>query len=108
MDRKWLIAILGLFTSQAWCSQDPTAPLNWAAQAQTDVKPKVVRAALPNLQAIVCTDGQTCAATLAGKAVLVGEKINGYRIKSIESDAVILSRGGQQWTLELFSLDVKQ
>lgn len=109
MDKKWLFAALMVMSTSAWSAQDPTAPLGWEAQSPSSVKPKQkARPPLPSLQAIVCSGEKSCAATLSGKVKLVGETISGYRINHVDSDAVILSRGGQQWKLELFSVEVKQ
>jgi len=105
---KWLIAVFMLFATNAWSAQDPTAPLGWTKQEQPSAKPKKVRPPLPRLQAIVCLDEKNCSATLSGEVRLVGELINGYRLNQVDSDAVILSRGKQQWKLELFSMEVKQ
>lgn len=109
MDRKWLFAVFMLISTTVWSAQDPTAPLGWEAQRPTGEKPKQkVRPPLPELQAIVCSGEQHCLATLSGQVRGRGEKINGYRINQVQSDAVILSLGEQQWKLELFSMEIKQ
>lgn len=99
-----MVAMLVGLSSQAWASQDPTAPLGW--QAPVKKKP-VVRARLPQLQAIVCGGPGGCVAILNGVSVAPGERVNGYTLAEIRDGSVIVSRGGRQWRLELFADDIK-
>ena len=108
MVKTWFTALSVLLATNVWSAQDPTAPLGWETLPQVNSKPKTVRPSLPKLQAIVCLGEYSCSATLSGKVMLEGEKINGYRVNRVGSEAVILSRGDQQWKLELFSMEVKQ
>tara|TARA_Y100001956_G_scaffold82830_1_gene106004 strand:+ start:15063 stop:15386 length:324 start_codon:yes stop_codon:yes gene_type:complete len=107
-----VVRVLSLFlligASSGWASQDPTAPLNWKKTEPEKVEKARVVYPLPTLQSIVCRENAECKAILSGKVVDVGQRINGYLVKKIESERVVLSRGGRQWKLELFSLDIKQ
>ncbi len=108
MARVWIIALLVAWSTSAFSSQDPTAPLGWQAPKTQTVKPRVIRKPLPKLQSIVCVDEASCRAILNGQVVLAGEQVNGYQVKKIESEVVTISRNGKQWKLNLFSLEVKK
>lgn len=107
MANKLLISLLG-FSCAAFAQQDPTAPLGWQKAPESKPVKKVVRHKVPTLQSIVCGEQSECYAILNGKALSAGEKINGYQLNSIQSGYVTVARGGKQWKLEMFPLEVKQ
>lgn len=107
MAKFLLVTLLSGLSVSAWASQDPTAPLGWQKPKQSQTAPKVVRYSVPSLQSIVCVDANQCRAILSGKVVVAGESVSGYRVSRIEPEVVTLTRGGKQWKLELFSLDIK-
>lgn len=98
-----LLCIALAFSGHAIANNDPTAPLGFAPQAKTSAAPQ---AALPQLQSILCR--QTCNAIVNDEVVETGDSIAGYRITAISESVVKLARGGQNWELSLFSLDIKQ
>lgn len=98
---------LMLLCSSAYAVQDPTAPLGWVKPEQTN-KVVQVKHHLPTLHSIVCQSAQTCIAILNSDVVGIGETVRGYTVTQIAPDAVTLTRGAKQWTLELFNLDVKE
>lgn len=109
MVRAFLFATL-MIASNANAEQDPTAPLGWMVpkeQAAQPAKKKAVHYRLPTLQSIVCKSDLPCYAILNDQILAQGESIRGYRIKTIAPEYVSLQRGGKQWKLELFSLDIK-
>lgn len=108
MVRVCLLVLMTLWSVSAMSSQDPTAPIGWQASPTVAAKPKVVRKPLPKLQSIVCSDEKSCRAILDGQVVVIGEKVSGYQIKKIEPEVVTVARNGKQWSLTLFSLDVKK
>ncbi|WP_232055086.1 MSHA biogenesis protein MshK [Vibrio taketomensis] len=103
-----LILMLLAFTPLVWASQDPTAPLNWQKAPVTTTTKKVVSARVPNLQSIVCGENKSCSATLNGRNMSIGESIDGFSVKQINADYVMVTRGSKQWKLELFPLEIKQ
>ncbi|WED21549.1 MSHA biogenesis protein MshK [Vibrio sp. JC009] len=104
-----LLCALLPFASLA--QKDPTAPLDWA-QSKSQQKEKGVakrRFPLPSLQSIICESGNLkCYAIINNELVKSSDSISGYRVRSITSESVTVSRGGKQWTLELFPQDIKQ
>lgn len=102
------VLFVTVFSASCWAAQDPTAPLGWEKPKQTQAKKNAVVYRVPTLQSIVCSDNSTCKAILNGKVVATGETVSGYKVTRIESERVTVSRGGKQWNLELFSLDIKQ
>ncbi|CAK4069691.1 MULTISPECIES: hypothetical protein [Vibrio] len=105
---RFFAFLLLVNTSLAWAQQDPTAPLNWQKPKVAQPAKKPVSYRLPKLQSIVCVADVPCKAILNGEVVMAGERVSGYYVNNIESERVVLSRKGKQWTLELFSLDIKQ
>ncbi|WP_117236127.1 MSHA biogenesis protein MshK [Vibrio maerlii] len=93
-------------TFSTMASQDPTAPLGWAAPVEKSQPKKVVRYSLPQLQSIVCGQAR-CNAIMNGAVVSQGEQIRGYRVVSINSESVTLNRNGKHWTLSVFAKDIK-
>ncbi|WGV99970.1 MSHA biogenesis protein MshK [Vibrio sp. YMD68] len=88
--------------------QDPTAPLGWQKKdpsTSTVKKPVVYR--LPRLKSIACDHVNRCNAVLNNSVVETGDKLNGYQVRQITDEKVTLVRGSKLWTLELFSLDIK-
>lgn len=100
--------VSGVFLSGAVyaATQDPTAPLGWAAPTVPKSNSKSAAPKLPKLQSIMCVE--RCQAVVNDQVVTQGDKINGYHIRHITPEYVTLSRGGKRWQLELFSLDIKQ
>lgn len=100
-------SMVGIFflilVTQAWAESDPTKPLAWMQPQQ---QKKVVTKPLPKLDSIICTT--QCSAVIGGEVVSSGDDIDGYRVRQIESSKVVIARGKQQWTLELYSQDIKQ
>ena len=88
-------------------SQDPTAPLGWQSPQQSKAT-IIKRKPVPKLQSIVCEEAAGCSAIINGQVVLAGEQVNGYKVSQIKPEVVTLVRGGKQWKLNLFSLEVKQ
>ncbi len=107
MGRYILIAVLLASSQCVSASQDPTAPLGWQNAKQRKAK-TAAQPRPPQLQSIVCNGESACKATLSDQVVVAGESVRGYRVNNIKPESVVLSRGGKQWTLELFSLDIKQ
>lgn len=108
MVKVCLSALLLIFATQVMAAQDPTAPLGWQQPKQGSHSAAVKRKPLPKLQSIICNDGSVCSAIVNGRVVSVGEHISGYKISQIKPEVVTLVRGGKQWKLNLFSLEVKQ
>ncbi|MCK6262259.1 MSHA biogenesis protein MshK [Vibrio sp. ZSDE26] len=88
--------------------QDPTAPLGWEKPAESkSTTQKTVIYRLPTLKSIACDQTKRCNAVLNNTVVKKGDKLNGYQVRQISDDKVTLVRGSRLWTLELFSLDIK-
>ncbi|MEJ2763881.1 MSHA biogenesis protein MshK [Photobacterium sp. MCCC 1A19761] len=96
--------VLAALAGPGWAAQDPTAPFGWQAPAQTK---SVVRARLPQLQAVVCGGPGGCLAILNNAPVALGERISGYTLADIREGTVTLSRGEKRWRLEVFADDIK-
>lgn len=98
--RFW--GVLLIISWRVAAAQDPTEPLSWMnpSQAKQVVKP------VPTLNSIICSPD--CSAIINGEIVSQNDVINGYKIKSISASAVVLVRGKQEWTLDLYSQDIKQ
>ncbi|EGA71786.1 MSHA biogenesis protein MshK [Vibrio sinaloensis DSM 21326] len=105
---RTLFFLMLTISTVSWASQDPTAPLNWVKPEQTQPTKKRISQPLPKLQSIVCIDALSCKAVINNQVRVAGERVAGYKINKIESERVVLSRGGKQWQLELFSMDIKQ
>lgn len=113
MVRRMLVLLItafgfASFSLTAAASQDPTAPLGWQKTQPSKTVTKRKSQAVPKLQSIVCTQASRCSAVINDQLVLVGERVNGYRVSHIQPEAVTLTKGGKQWRLALFSLEVKQ
>lgn len=100
-----LISVLSASWANA-ATQDPTAPLGWAAPSTAKQSVKTAAPKLPKLQSIMCVEA--CQAVVNDQVVTQGDKVSGYQVHRITPDYVTLSRGGKRWQLELFSLDIKQ
>jgi len=74
---------------------DPTAP-----DAVLTVQVPVENS-LPKL-GLIRAQGQQFLAILDGVAVKAGQRHQGYLVRQIKARSVLLERGGQQWTLQLF------
>ncbi|MGC9460548.1 hypothetical protein [Vibrio genomosp. F10] len=89
-------------------AQDPTAPLGWQKkESSTSTAKKTVVYRLPTLKSIACDHVNRCNAVLNNSVVETGDKLNGYQVRQITDEKVTLVRGSKLWTLELFSLDIK-
>ncbi|MDN3608298.1 MSHA biogenesis protein MshK [Vibrio ostreicida] len=109
MVRLLFIVLMGLsFSALATQDQDPTAPLGWKNPEDSKPKNTVPQEPVPVLHSIVCTVGEQCRVVLNSEVAQVGERVAGYKVDEINQDAVTLSRAGKQWTLALFSADLKQ
>lgn len=102
-----IYALLGWLLG-AWCLTqaaevltDPTRPLQGATGQH-----QVVKAGLPQLQAIILGQG-THHAILNGRSYHAGQQVAGYKIESIGADAVVLRRGQERHRLVLFSRKVR-
>lgn len=102
------MSALFIFSSASVAAQDPTAPLNWQKPAAQKSEKKVAKRPLPKLESIVCSGNVECKAVVSGQIVVVGDRISGYQVRNVESEYVVLSRGGKQLNLQLFALDIKQ
>lgn len=107
MVNKFFLTLLCV-SSVSFASQDPTAPLNWQPVAESKAVKKTKHYRVPKLESIVCQGEHSCSAILNGHALAVGEKINGFYLKQVKADYATITRGGKQWKLELFPLEVKQ
>ncbi|MGF1698165.1 MSHA biogenesis protein MshK [Vibrio lamellibrachiae] len=88
--------------------QDPTAPLGWEKPAKsTSTAKRTITYRLPTLKSIACDEVGRCNAVLNNSVVEKGDKLNGYQVRQISDENVTLVRGSKLWTLELFSLDIK-
>ncbi|OIQ24844.1 MSHA biogenesis protein MshK [uncultured Vibrio sp.] len=89
-------------------TKDPTAPLGWVKSEESkSTAPKRVVYKVPTLKSIACDQLGRCNAVLNDRVVTKGDKMNGYQVRQISDENVILARGSKLWTLELFSLDIK-
>lgn len=107
MVRTCFLLLVAGYSFNAVAAQDPTAPLGWQLPQHSKTT-TVKRKAVPKLQSIVCEDKGGCSAIINGQVVLAGEQISGYQVSQIKPEIVTLVRGGKQWKLKLFSLEVKQ
>ncbi len=105
---KALLIVMVCVSTPLWAAVDPTAPLNWSKPAEAKAEVKKSSYALPKLQSIVCGMAAECQAILSGKVVSKGQSVSGYRVVKVETDSVTVARANKQWTLSLFSEDVKQ
>ncbi|MEZ8825674.1 MSHA biogenesis protein MshK [Vibrio amylolyticus] len=108
----WLCLIAFSFAVHAEQTQkgstDPTAPLGWVKPLEEKSKaPKRAVYKLPTLKSIACDHLGQCNAVLNGSVVNKGDHLNGYQVRQISDEKVTLMRGSKLWTLELFSLDIK-
>lgn len=111
MVKQLVLVAIAAFVGIALPSQasdDPTAPLGWVKPAEVAVATKPKRPPLPKVQSIICHEMSPCQAVLSGKVAQRGDTVNGYRVSRIEPEHVVLARGNQQWTLSMFTLDIKQ
>ncbi|QUJ69183.1 MSHA biogenesis protein MshK [Photobacterium sp. GJ3] len=92
-----------LLSPGVMAESDPTAPLGWQAPAEK----KTVSRRLPELQGIVCPEQQRCSVILDNQLVLPGGQIQGYTLKSVKDDSVVLQRGGREWRLALYHDQIK-
>lgn len=107
VNKPWWLMMLAFIVVPASASQekDPTAPLGWMKKEQVQ---KARQVPVPMLQSIVCKGSKECYAILDGQVVESGEKVAGYHIAQVTPTQVKLKRGSKSWTLELFSLDIKE
>lgn len=79
--------------------KDPTQPLGYKAKS---TKKRVKRPALPVLQSVVVNENRK-RAIMNSKFYEVGQKINGYRLKRIDKEAVWLHYAGKSYRVSLYS-----
>lgn len=84
--------------AESWPLVDPTKPLNYKIQSVT----KAQRPALPQLQSILTNGGQR-RAILNNQLYESGQWVNGYLIKEIASDAVLLGQKKHVYKLSLYT-----
>lgn len=102
----WLLTIVIIaIPVSASQEKDPTAPLAWTTK-QPEKKTRQIP--VPELQSIVCKGTEECYAILNDQVVESGERLAGFSIIQVTPTQVELKRGPQRWTLELFSLDIKE
>ena len=105
---KFIFVVLIGYSSVIYASKDPTAPLGWQKPQEAKPAAKITEQPIPTLESIVCSEARQCKAVLSNQVALVGDTINGYTVSNIEPELVTLLKAGQQWKLELFTLDIKQ
>ena len=86
---------------------DPTKPFNWLTKKPIEHKEKKKRPYFPLLQAIKCDELNDCYAVLDDQVFTQNDVVSGYSISSITDNYVFIKRAGKQWTLSLFSQDIK-
>lgn len=104
ISQCFLIAAM-TFSGLALAGSDPTAPLGERSSQQPQ---PVEESVLPKLQAVLCAIGNPCHAVLNGQVVNVSERVNGYRVVSIEEDHVKVSKDGKNWALSVYNQQVIQ
>lgn len=97
---KRIICVFSYAVFAAVAATDPTAP-----EAMLSGEP-ALQSPLPKLS-LIRAQGKQLLAILDGVSVKTGQLHQGYLIKQISPQAVVLQRGGQQWTLQLFSPPAK-
>lgn len=107
VNKHWWLVLLAIIVMPVSSAQekDPTAPIGWTKTQQVK---KARQVPVPELQSIVCKGNDECFAILNDQVVSGGEKVAGYRVTQITPTLVELKRGKKSWTLELFSLDIKE
>lgn len=91
---KLIICGFSCCCALTWAA-DPTAP-----DAVLTV-PVALESPLPQLS-LIRMQGQQLLAILDGVAVKAGQQHQGYLVRQINARTVVLERGSQQWTLQLF------
>ncbi|MDR9825938.1 MSHA biogenesis protein MshK [Vibrio sp. FNV 38] len=108
MVKQLLWVTLASLSFGCYATQDPTAPLGWAAPAKTTAPTKRTYR-VPKLNSIICKPAQAdCTAILNNRVVVKGDTVNGYRVNKITEQHVMLTRAGKQWNLQMFTLDIKE
>lgn len=79
--------------------KDPTKPLGYQVKS---VKKQRKRPALPKLQSILLNQEQK-RAIINNQFYEVGQKVNGYKIKRIDKEAVLLVYAGKSYRITLYS-----
>ncbi len=107
VSKQWWLIIAAVLAMPVCANQeqDPTAPLGWMKKEQVK---KIRQVPVPELQSIVCKGSEECYAILNDQVVENGERVAGYSVTNITPNLVELKRGKNSWTLELFSLDIKE
>lgn len=106
---KWqTICLLWLFlgTVSAATLPDPTRPLAGPAATAARDNAAITKAALPVLQTIIY-GSNVRKAIIDGQVCREGTQIEGYRVKAIYADKVIITGPDGQHTLRLFSHKVR-
>ena len=79
---------------------DPTQPIDYRVKSVATKKKQ--RAALPKLQSILLT-GEQRKAIMNNKLYTTGQTVNGYKIRRIEKDAVLLRYKNRSYKLTLYT-----
>lgn len=99
---KYIFLLLGMLTLNAYAQPlllaDPTKPLNYRASTTQ----KSSRPALPKLSSILIADNEHTA-ILNDQLYRVGNWVNGYEIKKIEEDGILLRYKEKLYRLNLYS-----
>ncbi len=107
VNKQWWLMLLAIIVIPVSSAQelDPTAPIGWIKKQQVK---KTRQVPVPELQSIVCKGNDECSAILNDQVVSGGDKVAGYSVTQVTPTQVELKRGKKSWTLELFSLDIKE
>ncbi len=106
MANYWNILSLSLLCAfHSVAANDPTAPLNWVSSDDKKAELEKVNR-VPELQSIMC-QSKTCFAILDDKIANVNDIISGYRVRTINSEEVIVTKGSTTRNLTLFVSDIK-
>ena len=103
---RWLTLLCCLLgaVAQAEVLQDPTEPLD-GMNSRAGVSASQ-SAGLPTLQSVMLGNGPALA-VLNGKSYRVGQQFDGYMLRAIKADAVVLEKAGKRHTVLLFASKIR-
>lgn len=103
-----VVLMLSAVSTKVEADSDPTAPLGWQRPATQAAKSKLNQVhPRPRLQSIVCAEGSDCYAVVNNQLVALGDSVAGYKITEITPEGMRVARAGKEWTLSLFSMQLK-